>query len=119
MATKQKQAVRRGGKNAGKQQNQQVSTPVDIDFSSYELTRAFATFGDETRGKILAALAKGKSMIVSAIVAETGMTQPTVSHHLGIMRAARVVDSTRDGKSVIYSANADTIKQMKAALAAL
>jgi DNA-binding transcriptional ArsR family regulator len=44
---------------------------------------------------------------VNEIVAKTNVTQPTVSHHLGILREAGLVNVREDGKQTFYTLNQD------------
>ena len=44
-------------------------------------------------------------MNVGEIVACFQLTQPTISHHLGILRRAGVVLARREGQQVFYMAN--------------
>jgi ArsR family transcriptional regulator len=48
-------------------------------------------------------------MCVSDIVEKTGVTQPTVSHHLSILREADLVNTRRSGKQVFYTLNQDAV----------
>lgn len=59
---------------------------------------------DETRQAILTLL-MDREMNVSEIVACFDLTQPTISHHLGLLRRAGVVLSRREGKRMYYTAN--------------
>jgi DNA-binding transcriptional ArsR family regulator len=64
------------------------------------------TFGkaiaDETRQRIMAILCC-QELCVSDIVNELGgVSQPTVSHHLQILKTAGLVDTRRDGKQIYY-----------------
>ena len=59
---------------------------------------------DETRQKIMS-LCCCKWLSVGEIVEELHVSQPTVSHHLSILRSAGLVDSRREGKQVFYSLN--------------
>ena len=63
---------------------------------------------DETRQKIMG-LCCCKWLSVGEIVEELNVSQPTVSHHLGILRSAGLVDSRREGKQVFYSLNQEKI----------
>lgn len=49
----------------------------------------------------------GRALCVGDICAATGLPQQRVSHHLGRMRLAGVVEAERDGKSVIYRISPD------------
>ena len=59
---------------------------------------------DETRQKIMS-LCCCKWLSVSEIVAALHVSQPTVSHHLSILRDAGLVDSRREGKQIFYTLN--------------
>ena len=59
---------------------------------------------DETRQKIMS-LCCCKWLSVGEIVEALNVSQPTVSHHLSILRSAKLVDSRREGKQVFYSIN--------------
>ena len=59
---------------------------------------------DSTRQRIMALLCC-QWLNVSDIVGRLEVTQPTVSHHLGILKAAGLVDVRREGKQVFYTLN--------------
>lgn len=59
---------------------------------------------DETRQRILSLLQAGE-MNESDIVAHLELTQPTISHHLSLLRRANLVTARREGKYVFYRAN--------------
>ncbi len=63
-----------------------------------ELLRVLA---DGTRLRLLFALSTGERH-VSDLLSDLRLPQPTVSHHLGILRMAGVVEARRDGKRVYY-----------------
>lgn len=68
------------------------------------MTRYFRAFGDPSRFKILKLLS-AKEMTVGEIVKEVGLSQPTVSRHLALLRDAEIVIDRRDGQQVYYSLN--------------
>ena len=57
---------------------------------------------DETRQAILRMLLQGE-MSVSDIVDAFHLSQPTISHHLGILKTTGLVRSRKDGKQVYYA----------------
>ncbi len=61
---------------------------------------------DETRQKIMSACCCGW-LSVNEIVEKLGgrVTQPTVSHHLAILREAGLVNVREEGKQTFYSLN--------------
>jgi ArsR family transcriptional regulator, arsenate/arsenite/antimonite-responsive transcriptional repressor len=66
------------------------------------LTRLFRALGDETRLRIVALLSHGE-LCVCHLEAALDLNQSTASRQLGILKAAGVVDSRRDGTWVYYS----------------
>jgi ArsR family transcriptional regulator len=64
---------------------------------------------DDTRQKIMNLLCC-QWLCVSDVVDRLGdVTQPTVSHHLAILREAGLVHTHRDGKQIFYSLNQDAV----------
>ena len=64
---------------------------------------------DETRQKIMILLCCDW-LCVNDIVDRLGeVRQPTVSHHLSILRDAGLVHTRREGKQVFYSLNQDAV----------
>lgn len=61
---------------------------------------------DDTRQHIMRILCC-QWLCVSDIVEQTGVTQPTVSHHLAILREAELVHTRREGKQVFYTLDQD------------
>jgi ArsR family transcriptional regulator len=66
------------------------------------LTRLFRALGDETRLRIVALLSHGE-LCVCHLESALDLNQSTASRHLGILKAAGIVDSRRDGTWVYYS----------------
>jgi DNA-binding transcriptional ArsR family regulator len=63
---------------------------------------------DDTRQQIMR-LCCCHWLSVGEIVDAIDVTQPTVSHHLGILRAAGLVKVRREGKQVLYTLNQGVI----------
>ena len=57
---------------------------------------------DETRLRILKLL-EVREMCVCEVMVALGLTQPTASHHLGILENVRLVKDRKEGKWVFYS----------------
>ncbi len=61
---------------------------------------------DETRQEIMASLCCGWLCVGDVVEALHGrVSQPTVSHHLSILREADLVQTRREGKQVFYALN--------------
>ncbi len=63
---------------------------------------------DDTRQKIMASCCC-RWLSVNEIVERIGVTQPTVSHHLAILREAGLVNVRPEGKQTFYSLNQDRV----------
>ncbi|MGD9317254.1 MAG: metalloregulator ArsR/SmtB family transcription factor [Anaerolineae bacterium] len=63
---------------------------------------------DDTRQQILVMLQPGE-MCVSEIVDAFDMSQPTISHHLSILKRFNLVTSRKEGKLVFYALNQDNM----------
>ncbi|RPI87119.1 MAG: ArsR family transcriptional regulator [Chloroflexi bacterium] len=64
---------------------------------------------DETRQKIMEQLCC-RWLNVTEIVETIGnVTQPTISHHLAVLRDAGLVDAREEGKHTYYTLNQDSI----------
>jgi ArsR family transcriptional regulator len=76
-----------------------------VTIDCVEFCKALA---DETRQQILVMLME-KEMHVGDIVDAFTMSQPTISHHLGILKRFGLVTSRKEGKQVIYAINHDNV----------
>jgi ArsR family transcriptional regulator len=88
---------------------------ADADFEpAAELLKAIA---DPYRLKILASLAFTEEVCVCDFTDVLPLNQPTVSHHLKILRDAGLVTCDRRGTWVYYRRAIDAAKRLKDALA--
>lgn len=75
------------------------------------LVAVFKALSDESRQKILLSLEKDGETRVSELVRRFGISQPTMSHHLGVLRQAGLVEDRRVGQSVYYAVNRQWLKR--------
>jgi ArsR family transcriptional regulator len=64
---------------------------------------------DDTRQKIMNHLCCQWLCVSDVVDKMGGVTQPTVSHHLAILRDAGLVHTRREGKQIFYSLNQDAV----------
>ena len=69
-----------------------------------QLTSLFRLLSDKTRLNILLLLSDGERNVTS-LCDELRLPQPTVSHHLGLLRMNNVISNRRNGKQVFYGLN--------------
>lgn len=74
------------------------------DVAATQLAGLLALLADQTRLRILRILAQGERN-VGSLGEELQLSQPTVSHHLGLLRSQNLVATRRMGKKVFYSLN--------------
>lgn len=67
-----------------------------------DLVRIFKLLSDETRLRILYSLSQAEELNVRALCELLQLSQPAVSHHLGMLRNAGIVEPRRDGKHNFY-----------------
>jgi len=68
---------------------------------TYELADMFKMLGDPSRLRIVIATLEGP-VPVSDIAERLGLSLSLVSHHLRLLRAARLVTADRRGKQIFY-----------------
>jgi ArsR family transcriptional regulator len=68
----------------------------------FEPDHLFAALADPTRRRILALLQAGGEQCVCVLYETLDLPQPKVSRHLGVLRAANVVATRREGLWVHY-----------------
>ncbi len=73
-----------------------------------QLAEIFKILGDQTRIKILSALA-GQELCVCDLAAILEMSSSAVSHQLRVLRGASLVKYRRQGKMVYYSLDDDHV----------
>ena len=77
--------------------------PQELADSIPQLADLFSLLGDTSRLSIVTHCLQG-FVNVSDLVLATGLSQPLVSHHLRLLKAARMVVSERRGKQMFYRA---------------
>jgi DNA-binding transcriptional ArsR family regulator len=82
-----------------------ITTMLDThtESSIAELADLFRLLGDHTRLRIVLACVD-EPIAVSDIATQLELSGSLVSHHLRLLRAARIVKAERQGKQVFYAA---------------
>jgi len=83
-----------------------------------QLAQGFSLLSDKTRLGILTQLSGGPKN-VTAMCKALKLKQPTISHHLGLLRMGRLVNGQRQGKAVLYTADKKALKELQAAIGKL
>lgn len=88
--------------------NHETTAKPDPVVEAVQLLRLLA---DPTRLRLLGLLQSGP-MNVTTLCQKLDLAQPTVSHHLGLLRSLKLVSNRRQGKQVFYSLNAETVTNL-------
>lgn len=82
------------------------------------LSEAFRALGDPVRLQLVSLLLTASEGETCAcdLVEPVGRSQPTVSHHLKVLRAAGLVTSRRRGTNIVYSADVDQLAALRSVL---
>ena len=81
------------------------------DDQAIELAEMFKMMGDPSRLRIILSCLIAP-MCVSDIAAKHRLSQSLVSHHLRLLRAARVLRAERRGKQIFYEANDEHVRRV-------
>jgi ArsR family transcriptional regulator len=80
-----------------------LTAPLDEDQAA-ELAKVFKALGDPVRLRLLSMIASraGGEVCVCELTPAFALSQPTISHHLKLLRQAGLIDSERRGTWVYY-----------------
>jgi ArsR family transcriptional regulator, arsenate/arsenite/antimonite-responsive transcriptional repressor len=89
-------------------------TPPLAREAAEDLAEIFKALADPTRVAIVNRLAAGEKCCVCDLTDAFAISQPTVSHHLRILREAGLVESERRGTFAYYWLAADAVERLSA-----
>ena len=75
------------------------------------LEQVFFSYADKTRLMILELLTD-EELCSCEIMAALGLTEPTTSHHLGILERSGLIEARREGKWVFYRINNPKVRSI-------
>lgn len=88
------------------------------DTSGVDNSTVLHALGEPHRTELVRLLVD-RQLCVRDLVAETGMAQPLVSHHLKVLREAGLVDSTICANLTVYRLRADTLTLLAGRLSSM
>jgi ArsR family transcriptional regulator, arsenate/arsenite/antimonite-responsive transcriptional repressor len=74
------------------------------------MEEAFKALGDATRLRIVRMLAENGEMCVCIVMAQLGMGQSAVSHHMAALKRAGLLHARRQGQWIHYSINVEAFE---------
>lgn len=75
-----------------------------------ECSEFFNAFADKTRQDIIMIFVNQKELCASDIAGNFTLSRPTISHHLNLLKRAKILNARKDGKEIYYSINKQYIK---------
>lgn len=82
------------------------------------LAEAFKALGDPVRLRLLSLIGQAGEVCACDLVEPAGKSQPTVSHHLKVLRDAGLVRTTKQGVNIWYSLVPSQLSLLQSALKA-
>jgi ArsR family transcriptional regulator, arsenate/arsenite/antimonite-responsive transcriptional repressor len=94
-----------------------VREPLD-ESAAVDLSRMFKALSDPVRLRLLSLIAShlGGEVCVCDLIGPFDVTQPTISHHLKVLREAGLVASERRGTWVYYQVVPEALTRLSALL---
>ena len=90
-----------------------LAAPTLTDDEAEATAELFKTLGDPARVRIVNMLATSDEPVcVCELIEPLGLAQPTVSHHLKVLRDAGIVGSERQGLWAYYYVLPDAVKEL-------
>lgn len=91
-------------------------TPLLPEPERDELAARFRALADPTRVAIVNRLAGAEEVCVCHLTGAFELSQPTISHHLRILREAGLVEASRRGTWAYYRLVPETVDALRTAL---
>jgi ArsR family transcriptional regulator len=91
-------------------------TPPIDEVESESLAARFKALADPTRVAIVNRLASCVECCVCDLNAAFDLSQPTISHHLKVLRDAGLVESSRRGTWAYYRLKPDAVRELRQTL---
>lgn len=94
-----------------------ATAPLNAD-QAVALASIFKALGDPVRLRLLSMIAsrQGNQMCVCELTPAFELSQPTISHHLKLLRQAGLIDSERRGTWVYYRVVPATLERLATVL---
>lgn len=83
----------------------------DTKLCTKKMMSFFKAGNDEHRQRILSLVTKYKCINANQILSHLKISQPTLSHHLKILREANFITSEKRGKEIFFSLNKKNISE--------
>lgn len=96
-----------------------MTTTTQTSDPGLDALDAVGVLADPQRRRILVRMCAGAVCTCNDLVAETGVAQPTVSHHLKVLREAGLIIGEKCGRYVNYRVVPERLRDLGATFAAL
>lgn len=80
------------------------------------MARVFKALGDENRLKIVEHIAEQGEVCACRLLDELDVSQPTLSHHMKLLRDSGIVKGRKDGRWMHYSLENDVLREAAGAI---
>lgn len=87
-----------------------------VSAAASEAATVFAALGDDTRLWLVGQLADGRPRSIASLAGGTALTRQAVAKHLGVLKGAGLVASSRAGREVRFTLERKALDQARAHL---
>ena len=124
-ATEMPSPLDRHGVTGKIQRNTSISTPTGgvygfaaismeiVNLNASQASEIFKALGDENRLRIVELVAQSGEICACDLLDEFDITQPTLSHHMKILKSCGLVNSRKDGRWHHYSINVEVLSDIE------
>lgn len=81
----------------------------DNDDQIERILELLNALNDQTRQKIIMIFMVQKEYCVNDIAMQFDLSRPTISHHLNLMKRAKILSARKEGKEIYFSFNKDYV----------
>ena len=83
------------------------------------MAKMFKALGDENRIRIIRRICCNDEVCACDLLEDLDVTQPTLSHHMKLLKECGLVDARTEGRWMYYSLNEEHLSVLKEAIDAI
>lgn len=83
------------------------------------MAKMFKALGDENRIRIIRRICCNDEVCACDLLEDLDVTQPTLSHHMKLLKECGLVDARKEGRWMYYSLNEGHLSVLKEAIDAI
>jgi len=91
----------------------ETASPIELNYQKLKQSAlVLRALNHKLRRRIIEMLNENEEMVVTDIYVKLRIEQSVASQHLAILRKAGIVNTTRNGKYILYSLNTERLNEI-------